>query len=51
MTFSIVLISIMGLYSHQYGVCYKVFIADSGKEFHQLVGNFIYVNSIIVSFI
>ena len=40
MTYPIVLISIMGLYSHQHGgVCFKVFIADSGEEFRQLVSN------------
>ena len=39
MTYPIVLISIMGLYIHQHGVCFKVFIADSGEEFHQLVSN------------
>ena len=39
MTFPIAFISIMGLYSHSYGVCFKVFIAVSGEEFRQLVGN------------
>ena len=40
MTYPIVLISIMGLYSHQHGsVCFKVFKANSGEEFHQLVSN------------
>ena len=50
MTYPIVFILIMGLYSHQHGDCFKVFIADSGEEFCQLVSNCIYVNSIIVSF-
>ena len=49
--YPIVHISIMGLYNHQHGVYFKVFIANIGKEFHQLVSNFIYVNCIIVSFI
>ena len=39
LTFPIVLISIMGLYSNQHGVCFKGFIGDSGKEFRQLVSN------------
>ena len=47
----IVHISIMGLYNHQHGICFEVFIANIGKEFHQLVSNFIYVNNIIVTFI
>ena len=52
MMYPIVLILIMGLYSHQHGICFKVFIADSGEEFRQLVINCIYyVNSIIVSFV
>ena len=51
MTYPIVLILIVELYSHQHDICFKVFIADSGEEFHQLVSNCIYVNSIIVSFI
>ena len=38
----IVLISIMGLYSHQHGVCFKVFIANDGKEFRQLVSNCVF---------
>ena len=42
MTHPIVLISIMGLYSHQHGICFKVFIANSGKEFHQLVSNCVF---------
>ena len=33
MMFPIVFISIMGVYSHLYGVCIKVFMAVSGKEF------------------
>ena len=50
MMYPIAVISIMGLYSHQHGICFEVFIADSGEEFRQLVSNcvFIYVNSIIV---
>ena len=37
--FPIAGISIMGLYSHSHGVCFKDFIAVSGKEFRQLVSN------------
>ena len=33
MTYPIAVISIMGLYCHQHGICFKVFIADSGKNF------------------
>ena len=33
MMFPIAFISIMGLYSHSHGICFKVFIAVSGKEF------------------
>ena len=58
MTYPMAVISIMGLYSHQHGVCFKTFIADSDKEFRHLCNCvvlcncvFIYVNSIIVSFI
>ena len=39
MTFPIIFISIIGLYSHQHGVCFKVFIANSGEEFRQLVSD------------
>ena len=39
MTYPIAVISIMGLYSHKHGVCFKVVIADSGEEFRQLVSN------------
>ena len=39
MTFPIAFISIMGLYSHSHGVCFKVCIAISCKEFCQLVSN------------
>ena len=42
MTYPIVLISIMGLYSHQLGIYFKVFIPDSGKEFHQLVSKCVF---------
>ena len=42
MMYPIVVISIMGLYSHQHGICFKVFIADSGKEIHQLVSNCVF---------
>ena len=42
MTYPIALISIMGLYSHQHGVCFKAFIADSGEEFCQLVSNCVF---------
>ena len=41
MTFPIAIILIMGLYSHQHGICLKVFIAVSGEEFHQLVSNYV----------
>ena len=52
MTFPIAVISIMGLYSQSHGICIKVFIAVSGKEFHQLAIVYVtYVTSIIVSFI
>ena len=33
MMYRIVFISIMGLYSLSHGICFKVFIADSGEEF------------------
>ena len=39
MTYPIVVILIMGLYSCSHGVCFKVFIAISGKEVCQLVSN------------
>ena len=42
MTYPIVLILIMGLYSHQHGVSFKVFIGDSSKEFRQLVSNCVF---------
>ena len=42
MTYPMEIISIMGLYSHQHGVCFKAFMADSGKEFHQLVSNCVF---------
>ena len=42
MTYPIVLNSIMGLYNHQHGICFKVFIADSGEEFRQLVSNCVF---------
>ena len=42
MMYPIVLISIMGLYSQQHGVCFKVYIADSGEEFRQLVSNCVF---------
>ena len=42
MTYPIVLFSIMGLYSHQHDLCFKVFIADSVEEFHQLVSNCVF---------
>ena len=38
MAYPMAVILIMGLYSHQYGI-FNAFIADSGKEFHQLVSN------------
>ena len=48
----IAVISIMGLYSPSHGICIKVFIAVSGKEFRQLAIVYVtYVTSIIVSFI
>ena len=39
MTYPMAVILIMGLYSHQHGVCFKALIADSGEEFRQLVSN------------
>ena len=42
MTYPIAVISIMGLYNHLNGICFKVFIAVSGEEIHQLVSNFVY---------
>ena len=42
MTYPMAVISIMGLCSHQQGICFKVFIADSGKEFCQLVSNCVF---------
>ena len=39
MMFPIAFISIMGLYSHSHGICFKVFIAVRGEEFHLLVSN------------
>ena len=42
MTYPIVLILIMGLYSHQPGVCFKVFIGDSDEEFRQLVSHCVF---------
>ena len=37
MTYPMAVISIMGLYSHQHGVCFKAITTDSGEEFRQLV--------------
>ena len=37
MTYPMAVISIMVLYTHQPGICFKAFIAVSGEEFHQLV--------------
>ena len=42
MMYPLVLISIIELYSQQHGVCFKVSIADSGEEFHQLVSNCVF---------
>ena len=39
MMYPIAVISIIGLYSHSYGICFKVFKAIIGEEFHQLVSN------------
>ena len=39
MTYPMAVISIMALYSHQHGVCFKAFIAGSGEESRQLVSN------------
>ena len=39
MTYPMAAISIMGLHSHQHDDCFKAFVADSGKEFCQLVSN------------
>ena len=36
MTYPIVVHSIMGLYSHSYDICIKVFMAISDEEFHQM---------------
>ena len=35
-TYLIVVISIMGLHSHRCSTCIQVFMAISGKEFHQM---------------
>ena len=54
---SIVVISIMGLYSQWYGVCIKVFIAISGEKYCQINKPLwvfvyvIYVNSISVIYV
>ena len=45
MMYPIAVISIMGLYRHQHGICFKAFIADSGKEFCQLVSNCVFYMS------
>ena len=42
MMYPMAVISIMGLYSHQHGVCFKAFIANSGEEYHQLVSNYVF---------
>ena len=42
MMYPIVLILIMELHNHQRGICFKVFIADSGEEFRQLVSNCVF---------
>ena len=42
MMYPTVLILIMGLYSHQLMLAIKVFIADSGEEFRQLVSNCVF---------
>ena len=42
MMYPMAVILIMGLYSHQHGICFKAFIADSGKEFHHLVSNCVF---------
>ena len=31
-----------GIISHQHGICFKVFIAGSGEEFHQLVSTCVF---------
>ena len=52
MTYPMAVISIMGLYRHQHGVCFKTFIADSGKEFRQLVNNCVfYIRKSFISII
>ena len=42
MRYPMAVILIMGLYSHQHGICFKAFIADGGEEFYQLVSNCIF---------
>ena len=42
MTYPITVISIMGLYSHQHGICFKAFIADSGEGFRHLLTNCVF---------
>ena len=53
MMYPIVLISIMGLYSHQHGVCFFFsFYIGSGELFHQLVSNCVfYIHKLYNSFI
>ena len=36
MTYPILVYSIVGLYSHSYGICIEAFMAINGKEFHQM---------------
>ena len=57
MMYPLVVISIMGLYSHWYGICIKVFMAVSGEEFCLLnkikwvIVYVIYINSTIVLYV
>ena len=57
MTYPILFHSIVGLYSHSYGICIKAFMAVNGKEFCQIsnkwciVVHVIYVNIIIVTIV
>ena len=39
MTYPILVYSIVGLYSHSYGVCIKALMAVNGEEFHQMRTN------------
>ena len=47
MTYPITVILIMGLYSHQHGIYFKVFIANNSEEFRQLVSNCVFYIRIV----